>query len=360
MIRRVQDNDWLLISQLEHARIAAELAEAWDTEELSEFPHRDELLSAIRHHDDGWAAWELAPTINQQGEPRDFTEMSMQIATSIWTLCIDACTSRFIDDTAQPTMLDEFDAYLRDRGLRMTKDRQVILSRILEMPREMSAEQLSEQLMSRHGKRVSRSTIYRTITQLEAAGIIERVDDKCSHELWRVCDRPPAPPDSGSRRRSRSAFGGLWVSRHFSYLAERASESRQSESDRAAINRFLSQQTLLQDQWREQLDSSLGDAPTVEEFGFRWLQTFDRVSLWLCCVDRDERWQLPLPSGSESTFLPTGDGTISLSPFPFSGPISLTVESARLPQQTFQNDGQLTVTELPRQSIAWKLIDTAI
>jgi len=95
MIRRDAGDDWLLISQVEHARIAAEMAEAWLDGQCLPLPSRDLLMHAIRHHDDGWAEWERSPTINPgTGAPRDFLEMPIAEAAVIWTRSIDHCVYR--------------------------------------------------------------------------------------------------------------------------------------------------------------------------------------------------------------------------------------------------------------------------
>lgn len=247
MIRRDTDNLWLLISQLEHARIAAELAEAWNDPELVDFPRRSELLSAIRHHDDGWADWELAPTINEAGEPRDFTEMPMAVASRIWGRSIQTCADQ-------------------------------------------------------------------------------------------------------------TAFGGLWVSRHFCHLAEHALETRDTAEDLDALKAFLFQQASIQEQWREKLAATTGDFSSCEERGYLWLQNFDRISLWLCCAERTESWNVVLPSGCEATFLPLESGEIVVDPFPFDGPVTLTVEAASLARQKFQDEEQLSLGQLPRHTIEWRLI----
>lgn len=94
MIRRDAPDAWLLISQVEHARIAAEIAEAWGNDQTPSLPRRDEFVAAVRHHDHGWSEWEAAPTRNPAtGRPRDFLEMPMPDATAIWTRSIDACAN---------------------------------------------------------------------------------------------------------------------------------------------------------------------------------------------------------------------------------------------------------------------------
>lgn len=85
--------DWLLISQVEHARISHQLAAEWkDLLPGAPEPVRDELLAAILHHDDGWAPWERKPTLDPaEGRPYDFTEMPPAEAQAIWTRSIEAC-----------------------------------------------------------------------------------------------------------------------------------------------------------------------------------------------------------------------------------------------------------------------------
>lgn len=103
MIRRnvplgEQPEKWLLISQVEHARASAVLAEAWGGGQVpqlicgrdAEDPHlqdvREELLTAILHHDDGWAAWEADPAIDpEHGWPYSFTELPREQAIRLWT-----------------------------------------------------------------------------------------------------------------------------------------------------------------------------------------------------------------------------------------------------------------------------------
>lgn len=90
MIRRtitVKDGSqhWLLISQVEHARISGELTRAWHE------PFAKEVIEAITHHDDGWAKWEAAPQLDsQRGRPLSFTEMAVADAIIIWDDSIDA------------------------------------------------------------------------------------------------------------------------------------------------------------------------------------------------------------------------------------------------------------------------------
>jgi len=79
------DKKWLIMSQVEHARISGEL-----TNTLSErFP--PEVVDGIAHHDDGWAEWEAAPKINPSiGGPYSFLEMPLEESLVIWDRSIAA------------------------------------------------------------------------------------------------------------------------------------------------------------------------------------------------------------------------------------------------------------------------------
>ncbi|MEM1304421.1 MAG: DUF3891 family protein, partial [Planctomycetota bacterium] len=84
---------WLLISQVEHARITHQLAAAWKTL----LPGasglvRQEFLAALLHHDDGWKPWSRDPQIDpEHGRPYGFTEMPPRLAQEIWSGSIEAC-----------------------------------------------------------------------------------------------------------------------------------------------------------------------------------------------------------------------------------------------------------------------------
>ena len=75
-----------------------------------------------------------------------------------------------MDETA---VLEHFQKFLAGRKLRMTKERETLVREILRAPRHFEAEQLIRRLR-RSRRRVSRATVYRTLTLLEACGILRR------------------------------------------------------------------------------------------------------------------------------------------------------------------------------------------
>lgn len=78
--------------------------------------------------------------------------------------------------------LEKYREFLQTKGLRLTKERSIIVEEVFANHEHFDAEQLIARLASRRdGKRVSRSTIYRTLTLLEEAGLLRKVarqDDK--------------------------------------------------------------------------------------------------------------------------------------------------------------------------------------
>lgn len=72
------------------------------------------------------------------------------------------------------TAEDMFRAYLHDRGLKYTPERQMLLHEVLSTPQHFEAEQLLIS-MRQAGKRVAKATIYRTLPLLADCGIIKQV-----------------------------------------------------------------------------------------------------------------------------------------------------------------------------------------
>lgn len=236
MIRRTDGNDWLLISQIDHAHLAGELASVWGGAAAS-LPDSAELLPAIRGHDDGWLEWEAAPTIDpESGAPRDFTEMPMDVATGIWNRSIERCGGT-------------------------------------------------------------------------------------------------------------SPWAGLWVGRHFQYLAERSEESREPGSEeRRRLKSFLEREERRRLEWRRQLRRHVETAELNrrEETGYRFVQFFDRISLWICCAKRTARLMLQTPADETVAFTPQGDGGFEFATPAISVPsLTVSLQARRIPASRLGSDEEL-------------------
>ena len=72
--------------------------------------------------------------------------------------------------------IEKYREFLQTKGLRLTRERSIIVDEVFANHEHFDAEQLIQRLASRQdGKRVSRSTIYRTLTLLEEAGLLRKV-----------------------------------------------------------------------------------------------------------------------------------------------------------------------------------------
>lgn len=82
---------WLLIDQIEHARLAGTLAQHWQLGQILPERVRAEWLQAVLHHDDGWASWDAQPGVDpRNGRPINFNEMPTAESTAIWRRSIAA------------------------------------------------------------------------------------------------------------------------------------------------------------------------------------------------------------------------------------------------------------------------------
>lgn len=301
MIRRDDDDHWLLISQVDHAQVAAEIAAAWGNERIAGLPLPELLVTAIRHHDDGWREWARSPRVDPEtGQPRNFTEMPMREATVLWSQSIAVCSGE--------------------------------------------------------------------------------------------ADTPQKSDETPGRL---SPLAGLWVSRHFCWLAAKAIESRQDDiEDCRALQRFLDTQSELQTVLRRQaardFESRGLELDGLIENGFRCLQFFDGLSLWLCCAQRSEPLDFEIPGGQTARVAEGGCGSgfrnqgnterrsppasqaalqavrlepqtpsrIVVTPYPLSvAHLELAVEARRIPARRYADDNDLhaALRDAPTVRLNWLL-----
>ncbi|MBS0209508.1 MAG: DUF3891 family protein [Planctomycetes bacterium] len=116
MIRRTMtiagNPAWALIAQADHAHLAYEFATAWGPEPFAPLADRQQVLRAVRHHDDGWPAWDVAPSVDaSSGRPLQFTEMPLAESLAIWQRSIDVTAA--IGPLAAWMVAGHFSALLR-------------------------------------------------------------------------------------------------------------------------------------------------------------------------------------------------------------------------------------------------------
>src|SRR5688500_7236814 len=65
-----------------------------------------------------------------------------------------------------------FEEFLQSRGKRITQPRRIIVEQVFSHHEHFDADELVAQMRPR---RVSRPTVYRTLTELEAAGLLRKM-----------------------------------------------------------------------------------------------------------------------------------------------------------------------------------------
>ncbi len=85
MIIRRLASSLLLITQPDHAALAARIMRRWRDDDLARSPRRDDILYAIEHHDDGWLDVDRAPLVDATtGALLDFITAPETIRRAIW------------------------------------------------------------------------------------------------------------------------------------------------------------------------------------------------------------------------------------------------------------------------------------
>tara|TARA_R100001132_G_scaffold25760_1_gene26371 strand:+ start:4891 stop:5388 length:498 start_codon:yes stop_codon:yes gene_type:complete len=71
---------------------------------------------------------------------------------------------------------EKFREYLATKGMRLTQERELIVAEVFSSHEHFDADQLVERMkLQKTGRRVSRSTVYRTLGSLEEAGLLRKV-----------------------------------------------------------------------------------------------------------------------------------------------------------------------------------------
>ncbi len=90
MIVRADGDGLVLVTQPDHAALAAAFLEQWRADGLPVHPLHADIILATRHHDIGWAAEDVAPRVNTDtGDPFDFITMPDPVRQSVWPRALD-------------------------------------------------------------------------------------------------------------------------------------------------------------------------------------------------------------------------------------------------------------------------------
>jgi hypothetical protein len=94
MIVRATGNDLFLITQPDHAELAAALMREWKGHEFASRPTREAALFATARHDIGWAEEDRAARLDRDtGRPFDFMTLPDRRRQAIWPRAIDALST---------------------------------------------------------------------------------------------------------------------------------------------------------------------------------------------------------------------------------------------------------------------------
>ncbi len=74
----------LLITQPDHAALAARIMAQWRADELPESSRRADILLAVTEHDGGWLEIDHTPMRNDAGEILDFMTAPVEIRQGVW------------------------------------------------------------------------------------------------------------------------------------------------------------------------------------------------------------------------------------------------------------------------------------
>ena len=80
-----------LIPQASHAWLAWQVAQHWGNRSFARPAPRAETLASVLLHDCGWADFDAAPSLDDQGRPRVFNQMPAEQHLEIWRLSVARC-----------------------------------------------------------------------------------------------------------------------------------------------------------------------------------------------------------------------------------------------------------------------------
>jgi hypothetical protein len=84
MIIRPADGSQLLITQPDHAALAADIMRHWQADGLRDSPRRESILFALQEHDNGWAEVDAAPIVDGSGRIFDFINAPDEVRRGVW------------------------------------------------------------------------------------------------------------------------------------------------------------------------------------------------------------------------------------------------------------------------------------
>lgn len=70
--------------QIDHSRVAGYLAAHWGNSDFAPLEPYEAMVLATQEHDNGWWAWEIAPTMSDDGRPLDYIGSIAHLGDGVW------------------------------------------------------------------------------------------------------------------------------------------------------------------------------------------------------------------------------------------------------------------------------------
>jgi hypothetical protein len=151
MLVRDAGDAWQVVLQTDHADLSGQLAEAWGGPGFARLEPYAPLVRAARRHDDGWATWEQAPRLDEDGGPQSFTTVPAPVHLAFYRAGVECLAEedpaagllvsmhmsglyrrRYDVMPSPPRALPEDERDLVDAFVQQEEDRQVALRRMLD------------------------------------------------------------------------------------------------------------------------------------------------------------------------------------------------------------------------------------
>ena len=278
---------WILISQIEHARLAGSLAAPWGRPPFAPLVPRDEVLAAVTHHDDGWRDWEQRIHLDPaHARPRDFMEMPLEDSLAIWSGSIESAAA-----------IGPLAGYM-------------VAGHFLHL---LKASKAWEEAEGANNQNSNDST-------------------------------PAATHDAAHRwAQAQEAQQARWLGQWLA-AGDRVSENVNRVKERHGASRRL----------------RAGDrAPEIALQAVALLRFFDAVSLWFCCRNRTDPYNLDPPGGPTLTLAPGREDRVGCSPWPFLVPrLELQVQGQSIPARPYRSDAELAAADRQPLTLRWTLVES--
>jgi Fur family ferric uptake transcriptional regulator len=98
-----------------------------------------------------------------------------------WSSAATACILPAV--TGKTSTIEQFQAFLKQEGQKLTQQRELILNRVMEIDEHFSAEELFE-LLRNDNSGISKATVYRTLSLLVDADLLDALDFERGHMLY--------------------------------------------------------------------------------------------------------------------------------------------------------------------------------